>query len=162
MSDYDEETELSNGSKEELQHLTAVQLPPKASAEDSSQSRLTATTNKELPFSDIQALFSALDTCNFETVGFREFCALVFLLAAMEDNQLLQCLYQHGVLLFDIIGGGQNVISGERAKVLGRTLMGLSEAMIDETSEQVFDMSQASLITYDEFQLLYFEIFKTL
>ena len=106
LSDYDDETELSNGSKEELHHLTAVHLPPKTSAEDSSQSRSTAATSKELPFSDIQALFSALDTCNFETVGFREFCALVFLLAAMEDNQLLQCLYQHGVLLFDIIGGG--------------------------------------------------------
>ena len=54
------------------------------------------------------------------------------------------------------------MISGERAKVLGHTLMGLSEAMIDETCEQVFDMNQASLITYDEFQLLYFELFKTL
>ena len=46
--------------------------------------------------------------------------------------------------------------------MLGRNLMGLSEAMIDDTCEQVFDLSQASLITYDEFQLLYFEIFKTL
>ena len=80
----------------------------------------------------------------------------------MQDNALLECLYQHGVLLFDIIGGGQNVITGERAKVLGRTLMGLSESMLDECSEEILDLGQASLVTYDEFQLLYFEIFKTL
>ena len=49
---------------------------------------------------------------------------------------MLECLYQHGVLLFDIVGGGQNVVSGERAKVLGRTLIGLSESSIDECCEQ--------------------------
>ena len=118
--------------------------------------------SKELGFSEIQSVFSALDACNMETVGFREFCALVFLLAATSDKQLLQCLYQHGVLLFDIVGGGQNVITGERAKVLARTLMGLSEALIDDACEQVFDIGHASLLTYDEFQLLYFELFKTL
>ena len=85
---------------------------------------------------------------------------MVFLLAAMQDNQLLQFLYQHGVLLFDIIGGGQNVITGERAKVLGRTLMGLSEVTIEECCEHMLDLTQASLLTYDEFQLLYFELFK--
>ena len=52
-------------------------------------------------------------------------------------------------------------MTAERAKVLGRTLLGLSEQMIDEAAENVFDLTQASLITYDEFQLLYFELFKT-
>ena len=40
--------------------------------------------------------------------------------------------------------------------------MGLSESMLDECSEEILDLGQASLVTYDEFQLLYFEIFKTL
>ena len=45
------------------------------------------------------------------------------------------------MLLFDIIGGGQNVMTAERAKVLGRTLLGLSEQMIDEAAENVFDLT---------------------
>ena len=53
------------------------------------------------------------------------------------------------------------MITTERAKVLGHTLLGLSESMIDQAAESVFDLNQASLITYDEFQLLYFELFKT-
>ena len=51
-------------------------------------------------------MFEILDAGSIETVGFREFCALTFLVAAVQSNQMLQCLYQHGVLLFDIIGGG--------------------------------------------------------
>ena len=54
------------------------------------------------------------------------------------------------------------MITAERAKVLGRTLMGLKESLFDEVAEQMLDLSQASLVTYDEFQLLYFEIFKNL
>lgn len=48
---------------------------------------------KELEWSETQQIFSALDASNFESVGFREFCALVFLLAASHDNKLLECLY---------------------------------------------------------------------
>lgn len=162
LSDYDDETELSNNDTQlEIKSSLPTKQLLKEQPEDSSQAHSTSQ-QQELPFSEIQALFAALDACNYETIGFREFCALVFLLAAMEDNQLLQCLYQHGVLLFDIIGGGQNVITGERSKVLGRTLMGLQEAMIDETCESVLDLTQASLVTYDEFQLMYFEIFKNI
>ena len=81
------------------------------------------------------------------------------MLAAVQSNQLLQCLYQHGVLLFDIIGGGQNNITGERAKVLGRTLIGLSESFIDNCCEEMFDIGQSSLVSFEEFQLVYFELF---
>ena len=63
----------------------------------------------------------------------------------------MQCLYQRGVLLFDIIGGGQNTITGERAKVLGRTLLGLSEQVIDTCCEEMFDIGQSSLVGFEEF-----------
>lgn len=44
------------------------------------------------------------------------------------------CLYDHGVLLFDIIGGGQHFVSGERAKVLAR-LIGIAEKVVDDAAE---------------------------
>lgn len=47
----------------------------------------------DLVWSEVKDLFATLDACNFETVGFREFCAQIFLLAALQDNQLLECLY---------------------------------------------------------------------
>ena len=72
---------------------------------------------------------------------------------------MLQCLYQHGVLLFDIIGGGQSNITGERAKVLGRTLIGISENLLDDCCENMFDICQSSILAYEDFQLLYFELF---
>jgi hypothetical protein len=51
-------------------------------------------------------LFEMLDSQGSGLVSFREFCALAYLVAAGQSNQLLTCLYDHGVLLFDIIGGG--------------------------------------------------------
>ena len=47
-----------------------------------------------------------LDSPSQGVIGFREFCALMYLVAALETKQLLMCLYDHGVLLFDILGGG--------------------------------------------------------
>lgn len=40
--------------------------------------------------------------------------------------------------------------------------MGLSEALMEETCESMFDLSESSLVSYEEFQLLYFELFKTI
>ena len=152
--DYDEETELSAATNPE----DDIDIDFKGAK----QPNKVEDQSTELTWPDIQTLFQLLDGCNFESVGFREFCAEVLLLAALRDNMLLQCLYQHGVLLFDIIGAGQNVMTGERAKVLGRTLMGLSDSLIDQCCENIFDLKQASLVTFEDFQLLYFEIFKTL
>lgn len=81
------------------------------------------------------------------------------MIAAAQSNQLLQCLYQHGVLIFDIIGGGQNNITGDRAKVLGRTLIGISEGLIDRCCEDMFDINSSSIVTFEEFQMIYFELF---
>lgn len=128
--DYGDETELSaNGGDDDTEKVSAELhgvTEPKTEP---------STGAVELTWSEVRELFSVLDACNFETIGFREFCAHVFLLAALQDNQLLECLYQHGVLLFDILGGGQNLITAERAKVLGRTMMGLPEKVIDEICE---------------------------
>lgn len=41
---------------------------------------------KELSWLQSQEIFEAMDASNIETVGFREFCALVFLIAAAESN----------------------------------------------------------------------------
>lgn len=38
--------------------------------------------------------------------------------------------------------------------------MGLKETLFDEVAEHMLDLNQASLVTFDDFQLLYFEIFK--
>lgn len=40
--------------------------------------------------------------------------------------------------------------------------MGLSEHLIDQASEEIFSFSHSTLIGFDDFQLLYFEIFSRL
>lgn len=67
-------------------------------------------------------------------------------------------MYDHGVLLFDILGGGQHFVSGERAKVLARQI-GVSEKVIDETADEVCGFNSASMVGFNDFQMLYFEIF---
>ena len=47
---------------------------------------------------------------------------------------MLKCLYDHGPLLFDIMGGGQQFITGERLKTLGRILQ-----INDEIMQEVAD-----------------------
>jgi hypothetical protein len=68
------------------------------------------------------------------------------------------CLYDHGVLLFDVIGGGQNYVSGERSKVLARAI-GVSERVIDETADETCGFTCATMVGFQDFQLLYFEMF---
>jgi len=115
----------------------------------------------ELSWLDNMELYDVLDASGMESIGFREFCALTFLVAAAQSNQLVQCLYEHAVLFFDIVGGGQQAITGERAKVLAR-MMGCNEQLIDSTAEEVFEFSQSSLVYFEDFHLLYFEIFKAI
>jgi hypothetical protein len=57
-----------------------------------------------------------------DNMGFREFCALILLVASYESNQMLDCLYKNGALFFDILSGGQSMITGERLKSLGRII----------------------------------------
>lgn len=90
-------------------------------------------------------------------MSFREFCALVYIVAAQQSSQLVACLYDHGVLLFDILGGGQHFVSGERAKGLGRCL-GFAEYEIDETAEEI-GITSYSLVNFPDFQMLYYKIF---
>ncbi len=54
------------------------------------------------------------------------------------------------------------MITTQRAKSIAYTLMGLSEELVEETCEQMFDLRESSLVSYEEFQLVYFELFKTL
>ena len=44
------------------------------------------------------------------------------------------------MLLFDILGGGQHFVSGERAKVFARVI-GISERVIDSTAEEILGIT---------------------
>lgn len=54
------------------------------------------------------------------------------------------------------------MITGERAKVLGRTMLGLPDSIVDSCAESTLDLTQSSLVTFEEFQMLYFEVFRRL
>ena len=49
-------------------------------------------------------------------------------------------------------------MSGERAKALARVI-GISERVIDTTAEDVLGITQSSIVDFEDFQQLYFEIF---
>ena len=82
--------EDDDGEDEQETEISAT-APPATAGLDQDNKNKTGQEEKhtELAWADAHDLFSALDACNFESVGFREFCALVFLLAAAEDNMLL-------------------------------------------------------------------------
>ncbi len=61
-------------------------------------------------------VYEVLDSCGMESVGFREFCAFVILISAVQTGQLLKCLYDHGPLLFDIIFNWGRVVTCFRRK----------------------------------------------
>lgn len=50
------------------------------------------------------------------------------------------------------------MISGERLKTLGK-ILGITDEYMNEVAEQI-DISYASLVQYEEFQMYYFEIFQ--
>lgn len=93
--------------------------------------------------------YEILDSCGLESVGFREFCALILLYSAFDSGNLTKCLYEHGPLLYDIVGGGQHIISGERLKTLGRVL-GITEEYLNEVGESL-DIKSSTLINYESY-----------
>lgn len=103
--------------------------------------------SKELSWLTNIEIFEMMDSAGNGLISFREFCALIYLIAAVESQQLLKCLYDHGVLLFDIVGGGQHYVSGERSKTLAR-LIGISESVIDDTAEEICGFNSASLVGF--------------
>jgi hypothetical protein len=80
-------------------------------------------------------VYDILDTSVLDSIGFREFCTLVFLVSASQDGLLLKCLFDHGALLFDILGAGQPLITGDRLKTLGTRVLSLSDEIMDEVAE---------------------------
>jgi hypothetical protein len=76
------------------------QLPTlgKAPAQDDRETELSWLESIEI--------YETLDSSGMDSVGFREFCTLVFAVAAVQSQQTLQCLYEHGVLFFDVLSGG--------------------------------------------------------
>lgn len=103
-------------------------------------------------------IFELMDSTGIGLICFREFCALMYLVAALESSKLLLCLYDHGVLLYDILGGGQHFVSGERSKTLAR-IVGISESVIDDTADEICGINASSIVAFADFQMLYFEIF---
>ena len=104
-------------------------------------------------------IYDLLDSSVMESVGFREFCALLYLVSAAEAGLLLRCLYDHGPLLFDILGAGQPLITGERLKVIGARVLSIKDEFIEGVCERQ-EIKYSSVITYEEFQMFYFELFK--
>ena len=104
-------------------------------------------------------MYDLLDSLLIDCLGFREFCALVFLLSSSSDGLLLKCLYDHGPLLFDILGAGQHLITGERLKTLGLRVLSLSPDLIDKVS-QAHSISYSTLVDFELFQVFYFHLFK--
>ena len=77
LTDFsDEETDLSI---EDDQNQSVSSKNPAEQSKD--QSKLTWLESQEI--------FGILDAGNIETVGFREFCAMTFLVAAVQSNQML-------------------------------------------------------------------------
>ncbi|CDW73237.1 UNKNOWN [Stylonychia lemnae] len=103
-------------------------------------------------------LYDILDSCGFESVGFREFCAFVLIVAAIPSAQLTKCLYDHCALLFDIVAAGQINISGERMKLLGR-IISINEDIMQNICDQ-FDVGFTTIVSYEDFQMYYFEVFQ--
>ena len=110
------------------------------------ESERTSESNALTWLTNIE-IFEMMDSAGSGLISFREFCALIYLVAAVESQQLLKCLYDHGVLLFDIVGGGQHYVSGERAKTLAR-LIGISESVIDDTAEEICGFNSASMVGF--------------
>lgn len=105
-------------------------------------------------------VYDILDSSVMDSIGFREFCSFVFLVSAAQDGLLLRCLFDHGALLFDILGAGQPVITGERLKVLGSRVLSLNDDILEEISETM-GFKSSSIIGFEEFQVFYYEVFKT-
>ncbi len=103
-------------------------------------------------------IYDLLDSTVMESIGFREFCSLIYLVSASESGLLVRCLFDHGALLFDILGAGQPLITGERLKVLGLRVLSIKDDIIDEVAQNQH-LKYSSVVGFEEFQVFYFELF---
>jgi len=117
-----------------------------------------------------QLLFNEfLDAQGMESVGFRGFCCLVLLVSASDSKQLLQFLFHHGALAFDVLAGGQQLVNRDRLLLLGR-ILGIDEATLQAACPQAAESpfggggpatsETLQLFPFDAFQLLYFQVFQ--
>jgi hypothetical protein len=63
---------------------------------------------------------------------------------------LLRCLYDHGPLLFDILGAGQPLITGDRLKVLGDRILSIKEDFLDDIVDRQ-GIKYSSMISFEDF-----------
>jgi hypothetical protein len=72
---------------------------------------------------------------------------MLILVVSCKDHPLLllKCLYNHGPLIFDVIGGGQQIINKERMTILGR-ILGIRQDLIDSKKENL-----QNIISFDDF-----------
>jgi hypothetical protein len=104
-------------------------------------------------------VYDILDSSIMESIGFREFCVLVYLVSASNSSQLMRCLYDHGALIFDILAAGQPLITGERLKTLGIRVLSINDEIIEDVSMQ-HGIKYSSMVGFEEFQVFYFEVFQ--
>jgi hypothetical protein len=95
-------------------------------------------------------IYDLLDSSVMESIGFREFCALIYLVSSAEAGLLLRCLYDHGPLLFDILGAGQPLITGDRLKVIGDRILSIKDDFLDDIVERQ-GIKYSSMISFEDF-----------
>jgi len=95
-------------------------------------------------------VYDLLDSSIMESIGFREFCALIYLISSSESGLLVRCLFDHGALFFDILGAGQPLITGERLKILGMRVLSIRDELIEDVSFRQH-IKYSSIIGFEEF-----------
>lgn len=72
------------------------------------------------------------------------------MISAAVDGVLTRCLYEHGALIFDILGAGQPLVSGERLKILGNRVLSIADEIIEDIAESQ-NVKYTSMIGFEEF-----------
>ena len=123
--------------------------------------RVLKATCKHIKETQTWEVFDTIS--NDSCTSIKEFCLIVFILSAAECKQLRALLYMHGKAIYSALAGsGTNEICFERTKRLGRVL-GMNERyLIQKGREFGFGKLQNPSISFEHFQLFYFDIFSEL
>ncbi|CAG9323724.1 unnamed protein product [Blepharisma stoltei] len=101
--------------------------------------------------------------CQEPTITLKEFLMLVFLYASLETKQMKVMLYMHGKMLYQLLAGSErHEISFERVKRIGRLIKLNERYLIQKGRELGISWPMKSSLTFEQFQLFYFDIFSEL
>lgn len=103
-------------------------------------------------------IFDVLETTGNGVLTIKEFYVFVLLLAAIESEQALLCLYYHGPLIFEVISGGQEFVNEDRVQSILR-IAGYDEFEIQDRLDQ-FKIDSKTPISNELFQTILYSVFK--